>query len=115
CAAAADGPAKGAIADSPITISTDDDTQVTHITIQARKGRVAWSDLLIGLARAKGYDDAAFADLLPRTTFRLDEPWFGLAVVSSNLALPKGIRLKLERQVGREPRLTLSLDRAALL
>jgi pimeloyl-ACP methyl ester carboxylesterase len=88
------------------------------IIIQADKGCVSWSDMLIGLARARGYDDAAFADLLPADkSLRLNHWSSGLAVLGCNKILPRGIRLTLlSPLVGeQEPRLKITLDRKILL
>jgi hypothetical protein len=100
-----------------ITITGDADTLVTQITIQARKGQISWADVLAGLARAKGYDDAAFAGLIPDTTFPIDTASSAWVIFGWNRVLPKGIRLRREapESVGGEPSLTITLDRAALL
>jgi pimeloyl-ACP methyl ester carboxylesterase len=99
----------------PITITRDADKLVTHITIEARKGQIAWADVLAGLARAKGYDDTALAGLMPDSSFPIDGAYSGWAVFGWNRVLPRGIRLRREVEPGAEPRLTISLDRAALL
>ena len=42
---------------------------MTSVTITAKGDKIAWSDVLAGLARAKGYDDQSLKGLLPDSSF----------------------------------------------
>src|SRR5262249_53441093 len=110
---AGEQPKSAGITAKSIVIVHDTDTLSTQITLEARKGRVAWADILVGLSRAKGFDDSAFADLMPSVPFRLDLSYSPLVVSMWNRALPRGVQLQMERGAfGQEPRLTITLDRA---
>jgi pimeloyl-ACP methyl ester carboxylesterase len=100
-------------ADSPITIQRDSKTLVTRVVIEARGGWVAWSDVLIGLARAQGLDDSAFADLIPNVRFPLDFCTTRWGIRMWNQSLPRGIHVRIERD--QKAKLVITLDRVALL
>src|SRR6516165_5135148 len=82
---------------SPITIQRDSKTLVTRVVIEARGGWVAWSDVLIGLARAQRLDDADFAALIPNVKFPLDFCTTRWGIRTCNQSLPRGISVRSER------------------
>jgi pimeloyl-ACP methyl ester carboxylesterase len=102
---------------SRVKVERDPETLVTHVTVTAHRGRVAWADVLAGLARAKGYDDTAFADELPDKTFSLHRRRTAFVVGLGNAVLPRGIRVAVVRpkEADGEPALRITLDRAATL
>ena len=104
-------------AGSPITIQRDSRTLVTRVVIEARSGWVAWSDVLIGLARAQRLDDSAFADLIPNVKFPLDFCTTRWGIRMWNQSLPRGIRVRIERDQMAKPaaKLVITLDRVAHL
>ncbi len=112
-----DSPSGSSEADPRIRVEHDPEAFTTKITIQAEGGRVAWSDVLRGLARARGFDDAALEGLLPDGHFRFTGLWGRLVRGGLNLGLRSNIRFAVERPENEqdEPRLVIELDRAALL
>jgi len=103
--------------DSRIHIEHNEDTFVTKIRIQTHGGRIAWSDVLRALARARGYDDTALQGLLPDRRFDVTSTKGRLTLTGLNLALAPHIRFGLEQAKDEhsQPRLVIYLDRAALL
>ena len=98
-------------------IERDPQSLVTRVVIEARSGRVAWSDILAGIAEAKGYDATAFAELLKDRSLAIDRTSTQLQVVALNVILPPGMRIAVLPPGGAavEPSLEVVLDRAALL
>ena len=102
---------------SGITITRDQEQSLAHVRVAARNGRVAWADVLCGLARARGFDDRALIGVLPDTSFNLSHRRTRLLLAGMNLALRDNIHLHVESPAaeGVEPVLVVTLDRAALL
>ena len=115
--AAAIGPADAQTVPSKISVAHDAESFVTTISIRAINNRVAWSDVLRGLARARGYDDSALEDVLPGGSFDVTGNRWRIFRMGLNLALSPKIRFTTERAEDRrdEPRLVIRLDRAALM
>ncbi|MHC4405800.1 MAG: esterase/lipase family protein [Planctomycetota bacterium] len=90
---------------------------VTSIWIRADDDRVAWSDVLRGLARARGFDDAALEGVLPKGRFRVTGIRAFLVRMGLNLGFGKHVRFSVERPEDRsgEPWLVIRLDRQAIL
>jgi len=103
--------------DPRIRVEHDPEAFTTKISIPSEDGRVTWSDVLRGLALARGFDDAALEGLLPDGDFRFTGLWGRLLRGGLNLGLGSRIRFVVERPVDEqeEPRLVIELDEAALL
>jgi hypothetical protein len=100
-----------------IRVEHDAEAFVTTISIRAEDGRVAWSDVLRGLARARGNDDEALEGIGPRGRFEITGTRWQVLRVGLDLAFRPNVRfdvLRPEDQHG-EPYLVIKLDRAALL
>lgn len=93
----------------------DEKAHTATITIRTPGGALRWSDLLRGLARAKGFDDAALVGLLPGETISLDHLAARLAVVGVSRSLGDGIDMNLEGEDGTVTSLRVTLDEQALL
>jgi hypothetical protein len=101
-----------------MTVEQDPETLVTRVLIEARDGEVAWADLLAGLAKAKGFDDDALADMPRHASFDLNRRSTRLLLgLMSALAEPNGIRFAVVpgAVAGAEPKLQVTLDRRAML
>jgi hypothetical protein len=101
-----------------ITIDQDPDSLVTTVVIEARDGEVAWADLMAALARAKGYDDDALADVPRRNTFDLNRRSTRLIFALMNaVAEPSGLQFAIlpSKTADDEPSLQVTLDRRAML
>ena len=100
-----------------ICVKHDADTFITRISIRATGGRVAWADVARGLARARGYDDMALEGVLPQGSFDVARTQWRLLLIGLNLALKPHVCFEVERPEGEsdQPRLVITLDRAALL
>ena len=107
------------MAEMPGAIQIEHDTEafVTTIRIRAEQGRVAWADVLRGLARARGYDDSALEGVLPGGKFKVTGVRASLIRAGLNRALRPHVHFSAELapQEGGEPGLVISVDRAALL
>ena len=103
--------------DSTIRVEHDKEAFVTRITIRATHGRIAWADVIRGLARARGHDDTALQGVLPEGRFQLTSIQWQLIRTGLNLALSPNVRFDVEpaKDPRGEPRLVIWLDRAALL
>ncbi len=104
-------------ANERICVERNPQTLVTHVKIRATRGQVAWSDVLCGVARARGYDDAALEGLLPAGTFSIASPIWLLTAAGINAALEPGILFTTEPGAtpSEEPWLVVRMDRAVLL
>jgi pimeloyl-ACP methyl ester carboxylesterase len=90
---------------------------VTTVVIEAKDGEVAWADLMASLARAKGYDDDALADLPRHRTFDLNRRSTRLIVALMNaITEPGGLHFAIFPAAGdAEPKLQVTLDQRAML
>lgn len=100
--------------DRRIQIEHAADRFVTTIRIRAEQGRVAWIDVLRGMARARGFDDEALASVFPSRDFAVTGTRSALIRGGLNLALGSKVHFSVERP-GDEVWLVVRLDRAALL
>jgi hypothetical protein len=100
-----------------IAIERDPDSLVTKAVIEATDGEIAWADLTAALARAKGYDDDALADLPRRRAFDLRRRSTRLVLALMNALLETGgVQFDvLPPEAGGEPKLQVTLDRRAML
>jgi len=100
-----------------IHIRHDDEAFITTISIPTTEGRVAWADVVRGLARARGFDDSALQAVLPQGGFELGGTRGRLLLAGLNLALSPHLRFDVAaaENPGDPPRLVIILDRAALL
>ncbi|HUT13294.1 MAG TPA: alpha/beta fold hydrolase [Thermoguttaceae bacterium] len=100
-----------------IRVRHDDDAFITTISIPAADGRVAWADVLRGLARARGFDDSALLGVLPQGRIELGGTRGRLFRAGLNLALSPHLRFDVAaaETPGDPPWLVITLDRAALL
>jgi pimeloyl-ACP methyl ester carboxylesterase len=111
--------APGAAADPPadrIQVERDDETLRTTIRIALDGGRVSWSDVARGLARARGFDDDVLAGVLPPGQLDLASARWRWTRVGLNLALAPHVRFDVTRPDDDGVRqLAIQLDEAALL
>lgn len=117
-AAAVDASAAARMPAKAPTIRVEHDQQkfVTKVGIRSTDGNVAWSDVLLGLARARGYDDKALAGVLPDVSFNLGAVGWRLLRTALNLSLAPDIRIDVQRPAaGGDPWLVITMDEAALL
>jgi len=107
----------GAAGTTPDRIETrfNERTRTATIAIQTPNGNLRWSDLLRGLARAKGFDDEALTGLLPDETVSLDSVAARLTIVGVSRALGDGIDMSLEDGGGAVSKLIVKLDEQAVL
>jgi pimeloyl-ACP methyl ester carboxylesterase len=100
-----------------ISVEHDEKTFATKVTIRAPGGRVAWSDVLRALARARGFDDSALDDVLPEGSLNLGGAGWRLFCTGINLALGPGMRFGVQRPVapGGELQLVITMDGKTLL
>jgi pimeloyl-ACP methyl ester carboxylesterase len=111
-ALAAEGP--------PAEIVYDEDAGWARLEIPAPAGRLAWTDVLAGLARAKGFDDTALSDAVPASwrerTLDLKSAWTRTALVGLNLGFKGGLRFTMGREPGTDDWVLLvDIDRKLLL
>ena len=113
-AAVGDGPA-----DSPrIAVEQDPDTLSTSVLIEAKDGKVSWADLWAGLAKAKGYDADALADVPRRKSFDLNRRHTRVLLALMNAVdEASGIQFAIVPPDGdeTEPKLRVTLDRRAMM
>ena len=111
CAVAADAAA------SRIRVRFDAGSRRSVITIRTTDGRARWTDVLRGLARARGFDDEALAGLGPSGSFPITGWRSFLVLRGINAALSPEIALRVVRAPpGAEGHtLRIEVDRAALL
>jgi len=102
-------------ADSKVRAEHNAEAFTTKISIQASDGRVAWSDVLRGLARARGNDDTSLEGVLPEGRIDITSGRWRVVRHGLNLVLGGEVRFDVERSEDTEPRLVVTLDRAALL
>jgi hypothetical protein len=100
------------------TVEQDPETLQTRVVITARDGEVAWADLMAALAKAKGYDDDALADVPRHASFDLNRRSTRLLLGLMNaLVEPNGLQFAVlpPAVAGAESRLQVTLDRRAML
>lgn len=106
-------------ADSPrIAVEQDPATLTTTVLIEAEDGKVSWADLWAGLAKAKGYDADALADVPRRKSFDLNRRHTRLLLALMNAVdEASGIRFAIvpPDTDESEPKLRVTLDRRAML
>ena len=104
-------------ADEDITIAHDRQARTITVTIRAHAGRVPWSAVCRGLARAKGLDDSALDGILPAKSVSLRKRGTGVVFWLVNRSLKGCIRLSIIPASDRreEPALRITLDRNATL
>ncbi len=112
----AGAPAKSQPAATGIRVEHDAENLMTTISIPAPGGRVAWADVARGLARARGYNDAALESILPKGKLDLLNPQWRLALLAVNVALRSNVRFKVEQidPDSDDRRLVIELDQAAM-
>jgi hypothetical protein len=100
-----------------IRVEHDAEAFSTTISIRSHDGRVAWSDVLRGLARARGYDDRALQGVGGDHRLKITGKRWRVLRVGLNLTLRPDVRFDVEqaRQENAQPWLVIKLDRAALL
>ena len=99
-----------------IRVEYDQETFRTTIRVALDQGRVSWSDVARGLARAQGYDDEALEDILPKGQLDLTSSTWRWTRLGLNLALAPHFRFAVSQPHGGGPRhLVIQLDQAALM
>ncbi len=103
--------------DERIRVEHDAETFVSTIGIRAEGGRVAWSDVLRALARARGNDDEALERVERDRRFPITGKRWRALRLGLNLALKPDVRFDVRQAEteGGEPWLLIKLDRRALL
>ena len=103
--------------DPAIRVRHDEKKFTTKVHVRATDGRVAWADVLRGLARARGFDGEALAGVLPEGSFNISGVGWGIARAGLNMSLSPGVRFDVQRPraAGDDPWLVITLDQAALL
>lgn len=100
------------------TIEQDSETLATTLLIEAKDGMVSWADLWAGLAKAKGFDDDALADLPRRKSFDLNRrPTRVLLALMNAVGESSGVQFAIvpPDAPDAEPKLRVTLDRRAML
>jgi hypothetical protein len=116
--AVAEEASDGATDNGRIRVERDPETFLTKVRIRAsHENEVAWVDVFRGLARARGYDDTALADLPRKGKFSITGPAWLLTAAGLNRALGPAIQFGVEpgETQTAEPWLAVQMDRAALL
>ena len=100
-----------------VRVDHDAERFITTVRIRARAGRVAWSDVIRGLARARGNDDSALQGMLPPGGFDVRGIQWELIQTGMNLAFQPHVRFDVEppRAEADDPHLVVQLDREAIL
>ncbi len=98
-----------------IEVDYDPEAFVSTIRVRAEEGRVAWSDVLRGFARARGHDDTALDGTIPDATFEVTGRKGILVRAGLNLALRPHVRFDVQRDRNGDPWLVTRLDRAAMM
>lgn len=102
--------------DAGIDVAFDRKTGTATIRVPARDGEASWADVLRGLARMKGFDDAALAGAIPDKTFRLDKMSTQLMLMATNALLEPSLRVRVVTDAKSDRRvLEITVDRKALL
>lgn len=115
CLGAGAGAAEsGPVEPDRVSVAFDDAARTATITIATPGGELRWSDLLRGLARAKGFDDAALDGLLPDTAVDLDAFGVPLAVIGLGRAIGRDVGLAMHREAGSVTRVEIALSERAL-
>lgn len=107
-------PAEPAASDR-IAVAFDEQSHTATLRIATPGGALRWSDLLRGLARVKGFDDAALAGLLPDEALNLNHLAARFAVIGIDAGLGDEIDLSIEYDEGAVAGLKVTLDELALL
>lgn len=98
-----------------IEVEYDPVAFVSTIRVRAEDGRVAWADVLRGLAKARGHDDSALEGNLPDGRLNVTGAKWLLARGGLNLALQPHVRFDVRRDEDGQPWLEIQMDRAALM
>ncbi len=100
-----------------IRVVHDREAFVTTIHVPARDGEVAWLDILRGVSRARGFDDAALDELGRRGSIPVDSPFVRPIIATLNATFSPDIEFSLAAARGQnEPAaLQIRLNRKALL
>ena len=100
-----------------VTVTFDREKGIATIVVPAREGRVAWSDMLRGIARSKGFDDDALQGVLPDVSIDIADPKTPLILAGLNLALSPHVRFDVldGGDAKADKRLRIAVNRKALL
>lgn len=100
-----------------VRIEQNAETFVSKIVVPAHDGRFAWGDVIRGVARLKGYDDAALEPSLPNWSVKADGSMARFLVERANRSLSPDVSLAVVQasNVRSEPQLVITLDHQALL
>ncbi len=105
------------VAAERITVEHDEAMFVSTIRVRSTNGRVAWTDVLRGLARAKGFDDEALAGVWPDASFDLTTLVARLQFAAYNVVLKPDVQFAVEYDdlTPQNPQLVIQLNREGLL
>ncbi len=83
-------------ANDRIRVERDSENFQTKVILPANSGRVAWSEVVRGLARASDLDDTALHGMLPDGTIDLNRTRYRLMLAAMNVTLGPNIRFDPE-------------------
>jgi hypothetical protein len=103
-----------------LEIFYDEDALSARLELPAPGGELAWTDVLAGLARAKGFDDTALSDAVPASwrerKLDLNSGWTRAALVGLNLGFEGALHFSMGREPGTDDWvLLIDVDRRLLL
>jgi len=100
-----------------INVQHDSQRFVSRVTITAKQGRVAWTDIVRGVARVRGYDDQALVGTLPGGSVRLNSHLGHFMLRNANRMLGDGVNFCVvpARSSRDEPTLIIEMDHEAML
>ncbi len=108
--------AQAAPAQERVDARFDPATRQATITIAVPDGRLAWEDVLRGIARARGYDDRALQGVFPDGRIDLNAAGSQLLIFGLALALHPDVELRYTPTAGgRVESLTVVVNERALL
>lgn len=116
-AAAVSATVDGSSANDTIKVEHDHDSFVSTVTIQSSQGRIAWRDILRGLARAKGFDDDALDGILPNASFDLTSVAARLQITLYSVVFSPDIQFDVDYPDDdlTSPNLRIRMNRESLL
>ncbi|MCA9267394.1 MAG: hypothetical protein KDA41_02940 [Planctomycetales bacterium] len=103
-------------AEPPIHVEYDADAFKSKVTIAARDGRIAWGDVVRGVSRVHGYDDAALDGAMPNLHLRLTGSTAQYLIRRVNASGGRVVQLHVEQPAADgEPLLVIEMDHEAAL
>ena len=100
-----------------IAVSRDDTQFFSRVTLTAKNGRVAWADVLRGVARARGYDDRCLEGTLPCGSMKLNGHMARLMLAGADRLFGDGVAFRIHQPATRnsQPQLVIEMDHEKVL